>query len=88
MKYIILKEKDRKQLNSYQNESYSRTKLFGAKFMQIKQKKKHTRKLLKVENLETSSWEPENQCGCDVANSQWILFVFPIMPNKGIIFIK
>ena len=43
---------------------------------------------MKIEILETSSWEPENQCGCDVTNSHWILLFFPIMPNKRTIFIK
>ena len=31
-----LKEKDQKQLNHNQNESISKTKLFGANFMQIR----------------------------------------------------
>ena len=82
---IYLKEKDQKQLNHNQNENVSKTKLFGANFMQIGLQ---TRKLLKIKNLEKSSWEPENQYGCDVTNSQWILIFFPIMPNKSTIFIQ
>ena len=41
-----------------------------------------------IENLENSSWESENQWGCDVTNSQRILIFFPIMPNKSTLFIK
>ena len=85
----ILEEENQKQLNGNQNESVSNlTKLFGANFMQIGLKR---RKLLKIENLEKSSWEPDNQWGCDATNSQWILFFFfffPIMHNKSTIFIK
>ena len=56
--YNTLKEKDQKQLNHNQNGSVSKTKLCGANFMQIGL---YTRKLLKIDNLEKSSWEPENQ---------------------------
>ena len=52
-----LKEKDQKQLKYNQNESISKTKLLAANFMQIGLQ---TRKLLEIENLEKSSWEPEN----------------------------
>ena len=57
----VLKERGRKQLNCYQNERISKTKIFGAHFMQIPSITFIPKKLLKNENLVISSWEPENQ---------------------------
>ena len=42
----------------------------------------YTRKLLTFENLELSSWEPENQWFCDITNSQWIFIFFQLYPTK------
>ena len=52
----------------------SKTKLCknGASFMQIGLKQE----LLKTETIKMSSWEPENQWGCDITSSHDIDF-FP-----------
>ena len=68
--WLSLKEKDKKQLNHSQTASIYDSLLCVANFMKIRLQ---IRKLLKIENLEISSWEPENQCGCDVTSSQWLL---------------
>ena len=42
----------------------------------------------KNEKIEKSSWEPENQWGCDVTNSQWILIFLSIISRKSTMPIK
>ena len=56
LKQKIIKGIGLKTVKPY--ESIPKTKLFGANFLQIRQKRK---KLRTIENLEMSSWEPANQ---------------------------
>ena len=54
----FIKGKGSETVKPNQAETIFKTKLFVANFVDVR---RSTRKLFKIENLETSSWEPESQ---------------------------